>query len=235
MHDHDVPPEASLTGELDRGLVRLGAGVAEEHLAVQARPRQALGQAHRGLGVEQVADVHQPLGLLAHRRHHARVTVTDVRDRDAAEEIEVLVAVLVPQMWALPANELHGEARVRSDHTRTLELLQLSQAHVAASILVPIPASVNSSKSNECGVRPSRMCAALTPWWIASRQACNLGRIPPCRLSSESSTSFAEAWAIRLPGSVGSRSQPGTSVRKITFCAPIAPATAPAASSALTL
>ena len=70
--------------------------------------RQALGQAHRGLGVEEVADVHQPPDLLAHGLDDARVAVAEVRHRDAAQEVEVLVALGVPQARALAAHELDG-------------------------------------------------------------------------------------------------------------------------------
>src|SRR6185437_2707140 len=104
---------------------------------------------------------------------HARVTVAEVRHRDAAEEVEVLVALLVPQPRTLAAHELDRLARVGGDHARALELLQVGQAHVVASIIVPMPSSVNSSSSSEWGTRPSRMCAALTPASIASTQAAS--------------------------------------------------------------
>ena len=51
--------------------------------------------------------MHQPADLLADRPHHARVAVAEAGDRDAAQEVEVLVAVGVPQQRALAAHELH--------------------------------------------------------------------------------------------------------------------------------
>jgi hypothetical protein len=63
--EHDDPsPAVVLARELDRALDRLGAGVREEGLAAQRELRQPLGQAHRRLGVEEVAHVREPLGLL---------------------------------------------------------------------------------------------------------------------------------------------------------------------------
>ena len=124
VHRHDVPRGARLARELDRRLARLGAGVAEEDLAAEARPRQALGQTHRGLGVEKIADVHQPPGLLAHGCDHLGMTVPDVRDGDAAEKVEVLVAVDVPQTRALATHELDGLARVGVNYAGILDCLQ---------------------------------------------------------------------------------------------------------------
>jgi len=68
--------------------------------------------------------VHQPSGLLAHRLDHARVAMTDVRDGDAAEEVEVLVAVHVPQTRALATHELDGLARVGVNYAGILDCLQ---------------------------------------------------------------------------------------------------------------
>jgi hypothetical protein len=96
VHDHHLPARTGLADELDRSLAGLRAGVAEEHLATETRAGQALGQAHGGLGVEEVADVHQPPDLLANGLHHPRVTVPQAGHRDAAQEVQVLVAVDVP-------------------------------------------------------------------------------------------------------------------------------------------
>ncbi len=116
-----------------------------------------LREAHRGLAVEQVADVDQRTRLLGDRGDDLGVAVAEARDRDAAEEVEVLVALRVPQARALAAYELDGLARVGGDHARALELLQLGEAHAETSIFVPTPASVNSSSSSECAIRPSMM------------------------------------------------------------------------------
>ena len=79
-------------------------------------------QAHRGLGVEEVAHVHEPAGLVAHRLHHARVAVAELGHGDPAQEVEVLVPVRVPQPRALAAHELHRLAHVGAHHRLALEL-----------------------------------------------------------------------------------------------------------------
>ena len=51
-------------------------------------------------------------------------------------------------------------------------------AHLSSTTIVPTPASVNSSTSSACGVRPSMMCALLTPPRTARTHACAFGIIP---------------------------------------------------------
>ena len=69
--------------------------------------------------------MHQAPGLLAHRLDHARVAVAELRHRDAGQEVEVLVALVVPQPRALAAHELDRVARVGAHHGVALERLQL--------------------------------------------------------------------------------------------------------------
>ena len=125
LHHHELAARAALAGELERALDRLGAGVAQEHAAAEREVGEPLGEAHAGLGVEEVAHVHQPPGLVAHRLHHARVAVAELRHRDAREEVEVLVALVVPEPRALAAHELDGVARVGVHERVALELLEL--------------------------------------------------------------------------------------------------------------
>ena len=68
--------------------------------------------------------MHQPARLLAHRLDHRRVAVADRANRDAGEEVEVLVAVGVEQPAALAAHELDRVARVRADHVIALQSLE---------------------------------------------------------------------------------------------------------------
>ena len=99
---------------------------------------------------------------------HAGVAVADVEHRDPGQEVQVLVALGVPQPHARAADELDRGAGVGADGVAALELLELLErraligraaAHVAGPIFVPCPASVNSSSSSECGTRPSTMWA----------------------------------------------------------------------------
>ena len=89
------PPQspARLRADLDGGLVGLGAAVAEEHPAAVGQGGQPRGQPRLGLGVVQVGAVDQPSHLLADRGNHPRVTVAEVADREAGDEVQVPGAV----------------------------------------------------------------------------------------------------------------------------------------------
>ncbi len=50
----------------------------------------------------------EPRRLSPNRLDPARVRVPDLRDADAGEEVEVLVALVVPQLRAGAAHELDG-------------------------------------------------------------------------------------------------------------------------------
>jgi hypothetical protein len=86
---------------------------------------QALRQPHPRLGVEEVPHVHQPAGLLVHRLHHGRVAMAELRHRDAGQEVQVLVALVVPQPRALAPHELDGIPDVGGHERVALERLKL--------------------------------------------------------------------------------------------------------------
>ena len=106
LRRRDAAAVGVLAGDLDRALVGLGAGVGEEDAAAEARLREPLRQARHRLGVEEVGDVHQPRRLLLHRRDHGRVAVAERADRDPGEEVEVLLAVGVPEQRPFAADEV---------------------------------------------------------------------------------------------------------------------------------
>src|SRR5204862_7519284 len=67
------------------------------------------------LVVVDVRDVQQLRRLLADRGDDARMGVPEVVDREAGEEIDVGLAVGVPEARALAAHERDGKARVHAD------------------------------------------------------------------------------------------------------------------------
>src|SRR5260221_8754815 len=204
-----------LAGGLERALVGLGPRVGEEDPPSQARLREPLPQPHHRLGVEEVGDVHQLSGLLAHSLDHGRVAVADRADRDPGEEVEVFLPLGVPEQRAFAAHELDRRPPVSLHQEAPIERLQLLQLHDVT--IVPMPASVKSSSSSECGLRPSRMWADWAPPRIASTQAPSLGRMPPSIAGNRSSTSSTVAREISEFSSAASASQPSTSVRKIAL------------------
>jgi hypothetical protein len=112
-----------LADELDRTLVGLGARVAEERLAAEARAAEPLRELHSALGQVEVRRVGEHADLLANRLDHRRMTVADRADRDAGEEIEVFLAVRVPEPRPLAADELDGCPRVGLHQPARVQLL----------------------------------------------------------------------------------------------------------------
>ena len=110
------------TGELDRALVRLGARVGEEHAPVAAEQRVEPGR-HLGLHVVvvEVRHVEQRARLVGQRVGDGRVRVTERRDREPAEEVEVLLALAVPEAHALAADERDRLAPVGLHHVFGVE------------------------------------------------------------------------------------------------------------------
>jgi hypothetical protein len=123
-HHHPAAPVV-LAGQLDRALVGLRARVAEEHAAAERPLREPLGEPYPGLGVVEVRRVDQAAGLLAQRGHESGVAVADLVHGYAGHEVEVLVALVVPQPRALAAHELHRQAGVGLHHGFALERLKL--------------------------------------------------------------------------------------------------------------
>ena len=96
--------------ELQRRLVRLGAGVAEEHALGERRVDEPLREPQRRLVGEPVRHVPELPRLLVERVHHRRMAVAERGDGDAAREVDVHPAVLVPDARAFAA---HGDERRR--------------------------------------------------------------------------------------------------------------------------
>ena len=110
--DDLLPPGRGL-GQAQARLHRLGA--AREELDAREPLRRDRGhqleEARARLGGE--AAEGQPLGLALQRLDVVRVAVPDAPHRDARDEIDVLVAVLVPQGRAAAAS--HGQPRVERE------------------------------------------------------------------------------------------------------------------------
>src|SRR5580765_4025500 len=173
-------------GELDRCLDRLGAAVGEEDLGARRCPgdvEQPLGEGDLGRRGEEVGDVHDLGDLLGHSRDESRVAVPQRIDGDAAEQVEVAPTVDVPDVAALAVVDDDGRA-VEDAEDRILVAVEVCRGGrgrrhgESFSMRVPMPSEVNTSRSSECGCRPSMTWACGTPSSTARMHASSLGIMP---------------------------------------------------------
>ena len=94
---------------------------------------------------------------------------------------------------------------------------------------------MNTSRSTECGTRPSITWARGTPARTARRQASIFGAMPLASPGSNGSSSAAVSSLITDSRSGQFANSPSTSVSTTSFAAPSAAASAAAALSALML
>ncbi len=117
-------------GELDGGLIGLGAAVAEEALGVQAAARdERLREQALGFHVPGVWYVNQPGHLLLHRADDARRAMAEQVAAPAGEEVEVALALGVPDVGALAANQAHRVAAIIADDVLIEQLDRILAGH----------------------------------------------------------------------------------------------------------
>ena len=125
--------------ELDRGLDRLRAGAREDHLAERGgrTAQELLGQQRR----ERVdAELHRARALklerLDQRLADARVVAAHVEHPEAAEHVEVAVAVRVPEVGALGARPAAVEAdRAQQPDELRVDRLRVEVERLGAAFL----------------------------------------------------------------------------------------------------
>ena len=106
-------PGAVAAGELHRAFVGLGAAVAEEHFVEGGVLHQYLGQLKLGYGVELVGGLEQGAGLFGDGVGYGFVGVAGVVDGPAGGEVEVFLAVDVPDLGSVALDDDDGLA---ADH-----------------------------------------------------------------------------------------------------------------------
>ena len=99
-------------GQLDAGLVGLGAGIAEEGLAMMAGAQQQAGQLQLLFLIEEVADVPELVGLGFQGGADLVVAVAQGGHRNAGQQVHIFLTVHVPQPRALASDHSHGISAV---------------------------------------------------------------------------------------------------------------------------
>ncbi len=169
-------------GQLERQLVGLGSGVAEEHPRLGVRPQQSdqfFGQRDTRFGGIQVGGVAQGGHLLRDGLDDRGVAMAEDVDRNAAEQVHVGLAVHVGDHDALTAGQSYRRGAVIVHHHGFPPLPHDIGLSHGLTTLVPVPASVKSSTNTQCLTLPSITCALGTPPVTALRHASTLGSCPP--------------------------------------------------------
>src|SRR5919112_370080 len=212
-----------LAGKLYSRLYALGAGVAEED-PVEVR---STGQEISNLGLDryliQVGAVDQPLSLLLYGLHDRGVAVPQRVRRDAGDEVEVTVALVVEEPAPAPARRGYSQTLVGLHHG----------FHATTPSDINVPTSSPASAAASAPSLLPFMILALTPPRAASAAARSLGTIPPA--ASPEATYSSHSSGASDPTGAPSLSKPSTSVSKKRCSAPSPKASAAAAASALTL
>jgi hypothetical protein len=102
--------------ELERGLHRLGAGIAEEHAVGEARGGKPLGKACLRRYLVEVRDVPEPLALGFQRGDRVRMRMAEAGHADAAAEIQIALAVCGEEVRPLAPLEGEVEAAIIGHH-----------------------------------------------------------------------------------------------------------------------
>jgi hypothetical protein len=102
--------------ELQCGLVRLGARIAEEHALGERRIGEAFREPQRRLVGEPVRHMPQRARLRFERADHRRMAMAERGDGDACGEIDVHPPVLVPHARAFTAHRNERRGREARDH-----------------------------------------------------------------------------------------------------------------------
>src|SRR5262249_13847949 len=117
-------------GQLDRRFDRLGAAVAEEALPLEAAAfAERLGQQSLCFGVPGVRHVDELAHLFTHRRDDTRRTMAEQVTAPAREEIEVALALGVPDQRTLAAHQADGVAGVIADDMSLEQVNRLLRVH----------------------------------------------------------------------------------------------------------
>ena len=145
---------APLAGELDGGLVGLGAGVAEEHLAVKTGDLDKLLRKKRLRLVDEEVRAVAKLGdLILNGLDYALGAVTDVVHADSARHVIVLLAARIVNAGTFRLG-YDDRGFVGRHQVLIVEFLRFFRVHYSV-ISVPTPSRVNISNKSECGMRPS--------------------------------------------------------------------------------
>ena len=227
------PPGAAPARELDRALDRLGARVAEEHLAAERQLRQPLGQPHAAARCRRGCPRASSRPACSRTASTTRgwqwpSCATEMPARKSRYSLPSASHSRVPS----PRTNSTGLRRVGAHHVVALERLELGSS---GPQLGPDALVGEQLEQQRCGWRPSRMWALRHARLERVQAGLELRAHPAADLGQPRAHLVRRRLRDAGGGIAGSARQPSTSVRNTTLKAPSAAATAAAAASAFTL
>src|SRR3989338_4693449 len=126
------------TREFDGRLAAFRAAVAKEYLARKRQADNFLGQLGLVWMIKIIRDMDQCADLVTHRGHHLRMTVPDIIDPPAREEIEILLARYIHERHPLALDENHRRAGIGREDILIVSLKNFSFIHVVVRISYPV-------------------------------------------------------------------------------------------------
>jgi len=102
-----------LARQFDGRFVGLRAAVAEKNLVGKRMPDQQLRQLGLRLGVIQIGNMRQFIHLLLDGSNHLRMRMPEIADGNAGHQIEIFLAVDIPDPGARPFRQYDRKPPVR--------------------------------------------------------------------------------------------------------------------------
>ena len=104
------------SGQLERRLIGLSAGVGKKHLIGKSGCNQLVGQTQCRLIGHNVGYMPQAISLLSQRFDHSRMTVPQSIDRNTTSQVNIFSALLVPQARTCATHGHHVHWRIIGHH-----------------------------------------------------------------------------------------------------------------------
>src|SRR4029079_19458814 len=177
LERHEARAAGRLARDLERRLVGLGAGAAEEGLrAARARGKELREPEHRLRPVEG-RRVPQRIEVRVRRRSDRGVPVPEAGDRDPAAEVEVRAPFVVPDAAALAADDRQVCACVRRQDRSAIEPRAGRASRHAGTSVTPIeawtpPRAARTAATSFGTMPPSNSPASSAAWASSARSTC---------------------------------------------------------------
>src|SRR5581483_3336923 len=117
------------TGELDGAVSRFSSAIGKEGPVEARKPGQFLRQRRLIRMVDEVRDMQQGFGFVAQNGKDLRVRIAQSVHRQAPQEVQVFLALVIPEVAALSTHRQDRQALVSRDQHALFEFSDLAKIH----------------------------------------------------------------------------------------------------------